>query len=74
MKNLQADAMFIEVLDWWEKILKDYSPKDENDIRIECVAELMFLFSTQYLILNDYSKEELLNDLHTQDRLYRNRI
>jgi len=72
MTTKMADAILDEMIDWWKNILDDYSPKDENDNRIDCVAEAMFLLSTQYLIMNDYSREELFNDLDKQFELYSN--
>lgn len=64
-------AMLDEIKTWWEQQVKNYEPKDPNDTRLDAIAELMFLFSTQYLIINNYSEQELETDLATQFRLYK---
>ena len=68
--NKMTNAMLTTVKKEFEELLDTYQAKDHHDNRLESIVESWWLITTMWLFLNDYSFDEVKQDLDKMYELY----
>jgi hypothetical protein len=61
-KENQKNAMMAEVTAQFEDWYHRYEPKDWDDVRQECVLEILWFCTTSALLLRDYEPSAIQKD------------